>query len=86
MVLEGARITLKEISEVDLDFVRRIESDTELWSFSEDVLTDPEELKRIIMHRITSDDSHDFIISKKENAGIPVGEVRTCSQKRRRTE
>ena len=67
------KIKLKRVTESEIDFACRIESDVELWKYSNNVETDYQKLKTKFSERMQSDTAYDFVIQLNNEAETPVG-------------
>jgi len=75
MIISGNRITLKRVTEADLDFVCRVESDKELWRYNSSVETDHEQLRKTFEDRMRGDFAYDFVMRLGDPAGVAIGLV-----------
>lgn len=79
MTIKGNRVTLKPITESDLSFICKIESDKKLWLFEEDILTDHEQIKQKFIKRMNSATAYDFILQLNNEKKTPIGDVNIWS-------
>ena len=72
MLLNGKRLTLRKSIDADLDFLYSVASDKEIWTFSEEVETG-DKLRCILVDRIHSNDSHNFVIQLNDDKQTSIG-------------
>ncbi len=78
MLIKGSRVSLKLVTEADLDFICDIESDKSLWLF-DDIITDREKIRNKFIDRIKSDGYYDFILQLNDDQQTPIGDMNIWS-------
>lgn len=80
MKIDGKRVRLSRVTADDLDFICRLETNTGIWLYEEQVESDKEKVRNKYLEQMNSTSQYDFVITNevdgKEN---PVGLAQICS-------